>query len=343
MSWRPALLVGLALSVSAPLPPISNGPDVDRALGTITANDIRGQLSFLASDLLEGRGTPSRGLDLAAEYLASELRAVGVAPGVGSSYFQEASWPVGSASPTATVRNVIGIIPGRDPKLKDTYLMVSGHYDHLGQRGNGPDTIYNGANDDASGCVGVLQVAKALASMKQAPRRTIVFAFWFGEERGLVGSRYYGEHPIFPIGKTVAMVNLEQIGRTDDTEGPRVGALSMTGFDYSDVGPIFAAVGKKLLIEVSKHPRNSDAFFARSDNAALARQGVPAHTLCTAFEYPDYHGLADTWDKVDAANMARVLRVVTVGVLTLADWTETPKWNMDNPKAERFAKARKGG
>jgi Zn-dependent M28 family amino/carboxypeptidase len=162
---------------------------------------------------------------------------------------------------------------------------------------------------------------------------------YYGEERGGFGSRYYAEHPAISIANTIANINLEQIGRTDDSEGPRKDELSMTGFDYSDLGPMLNASGQKVGIKVTGHPRNSDAFFNRSDNATLARFGVPAHTVCTAFVYPDYHGPADTWDKVDYANTARVLRGVAVGLLDLANSDQAPKWTESNPKTAAYVKA----
>ena len=126
----------------------------------------------------------------------------------------------------------------------------------------------------------------------------------------MLGSRYYGRNPIIPVDKTVADVNLEQVGRTDDSEGPRVGSAALTGFGYSEVSKVSRRLGRGRGDEaVVKHPRNSDAFFGRSDNQALADLGVPAHTLCVAFSYPDYHGAADHWDKVDYANMAKVDRM----------------------------------
>jgi Zn-dependent M28 family amino/carboxypeptidase len=162
---------------------------------------------------------------------------------------------------------------------------------------------------------------------------------FFGEEKGLLGSRYYGRHPVFPIEKTVADVNLEQVGRTDSSEGPQLSNASMTGFDYSDVGKIFKAAGEMTGIDVYKHEQNSDPFFGRSDNQALADQGVPAHTLCTAFVYPDYHGAGDHWDKIDYQNMAKVDRMVALGLIMIANNAEEPKWNEENPKAARYAKA----
>jgi Zn-dependent M28 family amino/carboxypeptidase len=219
--------------------------------------------------------------------------------------------------------------------------MVTAHYDHIGIRGPAGDSdrIYNGANDDGSGTVSVIELASALASLKDRPKRSLLFVAFFGEEKGLLGSRYYGRNPIIPVEKTVADVNLELVGRTDDSEGPKLAEASLTGFGYSTVSTVFAEAGRLEGVQVVRHPRNSDAFFSRSDNQALADLGVPAHTLCVAFQYPDYHQAADHWDKVDYANMAKIDRTVARALLTIADDPEEPKWDESNPKAEQYLKA----
>jgi hypothetical protein len=474
-------------------------PDTSAALDRISADSLRGHLSFIASDLLEGRGTPSRGQDLAAEYIAAQFRRAGLEAVGDDGYFQTANWtfaatnlqdfsfrlnvgkqqlnvpanllsfslakalalapsaivkldasdaavldgqsaatlagkvvvtnlpdfnamppdqaklarkgwqaygakleklgpalllvvdrmhPAGNAGgngrlidpensgetvstlPRMTLhsqpaiealdrlransgarlsvnvaapveravklRNVIGVLRGSDPVLKDTYVMVTAHYDHLGIKGG---VIYNGANDDGSGTVSVMEIAGALAGMKQRPARSIVFMTVFGEELGLFGSRYYGRHPILPIKQTVADVNLEQVGRTDSSEGPQLNNASMTGFDFSDVGTVFQKAGKLTGIDVYKNAANSDFYFGLSDNQALADQGVPAHTLCVAYEYPDYHGAGDHWDKVDYVNMAKVNRMVALGVLMIANDPVAPKWNTANPLTKPYVDA----
>jgi Zn-dependent M28 family amino/carboxypeptidase len=238
------------------------------------------------------------------------------------------------------LRNVIGVIPGSDPVLRDSYVIVSAHYDHIGigQASDG-DKIYNGANDDASGTVSVIELGTALSRLRIRPKRTLVFITWFGEEKGLLGSRYYGRHPVFPLAKTVAMVNLEQVGRTDSSEGPQVSNATLTGFDFTDLGPIFKAAGDLTGINVYKHEKNSDAFFGRSDNQALADAGIPAHTLCTAFVYPDYHQAGDHWEKVDYENMARVNRMVALALISIGNNPQAPKWNEANPKTARYVEA----
>jgi hypothetical protein len=248
------------------------------------------------------------------------------------------------AAPTVVpskVRNVIGLLRGSDPALKDTYLLITAHYDHLGIRDNGtPDHIFNGANDDGSGTASVIEIANALAALPTRPRRSIVFMTQFGEEKGDLGSRYYVQHPIFPLAKTIVDVNLEQVGRTDDLEGPRVGAFNLTGFDYTDLPAVFRRAGQQTDIQVIKHEKNSDAYFTRSDNAAFAEAGVPATTLSVAYDYPDYHKAGDEWPKLDYENMAKVDRTVALAALDIANNPQAPKWDASNPKTERFVKAR---
>lgn len=511
MFGRPvrALLVPIlaALLIAADAPPsrFVLTPDMEAALDTVSADSLRGHLSFIASDLLEGRATPSPGLDIAAEYIAAQFRRAGLEPVGDDAYFQTAHWramqrnmsafsliikageadlkfaeqqvsisaarglalnkapvikvafddsaglaalaaedvagrvvltelpdlrradrsrlgetfrarnafldglarlkpailisidrvgttgtgegpvglidprnprPTGQTTPVPLItvhsaeaaklydgfesikplevslslpepeekpvklRNVVGLLRGSDPELKDTYILVTAHYDHVGRRpSDGDDDIFNGANDDGSGTVTVIELASALSRLKPRPRRSIVFMAVFGEERGLLGSRYYGRNPIFSLSKTVANINLEQVGRTDSTEGPQVARASVTGFDYSDLGEILKAAGEMTAVEVYKHPTNSDAYFSRSDNRALADQGVPSHTLCVAFNYPDYHGAGDHWDKIDYDNMAKIARTVGVGLLMIASRAEAPRWNKSNPRAARYIKA----
>jgi Zn-dependent M28 family amino/carboxypeptidase len=337
-----AFAVAPLLSTAAPI-----DPAVAPLLERISANSMRGNLSFLASDLLEGRGTPSRGLDISAEYIAAQFRRAGLEPLGDDGYFQTADWSQidpkrakNAATPAAPVkvRNVVGILRGSDPILKDSYILVTAHYDHLGVKEGAGDQIYNGANDDGSGTVSVIELANAFAANGVRPKRSIVFMTVFGEEHGLVGSRYYGAHPLVPIEKTIAGINLEQIGRTDDSEGPQRKAFAVTGFDFSDVGTMLQQAGDATGVRVTKHPVNSDKYFSRSDNQALADQGVPAHTISVAYAFPDYHQAGDHWDKIDYENMAAVDRTVALAIWQIANNPQTPKWNAANPKAAAYLK-----
>lgn len=336
-------------SISSTKLPVSIAPALQAIMDGISANSMRGHLSFLASDLLEGRDTPSRGLDLAAEYIAAQFRASGLEAAGDDGYFQTADWnkinPRRNASSSESaehvapvkVRNVIGVLRGSDPLLKDSYILVTAHYDHLGIRKSlFGEKIYNGANDDASGTVSVIALAQAFAAMSERPKRSIVFMTFFGEEKGLVGSRYYGTHPIFPIEKTVAGINIEQVGRTDDSEGVQVASVAVTGFDFSEVGAIIRQAGLASGVKVWKHPVNSDRYFGASDNQALADHGIPAHTISVAYEFPDYHGTGDHWNKIDYENMAKVNRAVAVAIATIANDAKVPQWDTVNPKAAKY-------
>ena len=154
-----------------------------------------------------------------------------------------------------------------------------------------------------------------------------------------MGSQYYAKHPIFPLAKTVAAINLEQLGRTDSSTGRQLNTASLTGYDYSDVPNFFEEAGHQTGIKVYMDKESSDVYFSRSDNAALAEEGVPAHTLTVAFDFPDYHGLGDRWQKLDYENMARVDRMIALGVLNIANSAKVPQWNAQNPKVTAFREA----
>ncbi len=242
------------------------------------------------------------------------------------------------------LRNVIGVLRGSDPALKDTAVLLSAHYDHIGMAPSANedgDRVYNGANDDASGVATIIEIAGALGRLPERPRRSIVFAAFFGEEKGMLGSGYYARHPVFPLAGTVADINLEQVGRTDSAEGPRLHSASITGFDFSDVSDFLVRAGKQTGVRVYKDENKSARFFRLSDNIRLAEKGVPAHSVTVAFVFPDYHGLDDEWEKLNYKNMAEVTRMLALGTLLIADSPEPPRWRADNPATRAYREARK--
>ena len=290
--------------------------------GQTPVESLRSNLAYLASDELEGRATPSRGLDLAADFIADQFRQARLEPaGARASYFQVARFK------NHEVRNVAGVLTGSDPELKHQYVMLSAHYDHLGR---GPKGIFHGANDNASGTVSVIEIARELAALPVHPKRSILFVAFFGEEEGLIGSSYYASHPLVPLKDTVAEINLEQIGRTDDNSGPKVARFAFTGPSYSDIPAI---MGEAALAEgVKVYSRNdSDSFFDRSDNLPFARKGIPDTTIVVAFEYPDYHDTGDTIDKINFPNMALVDKAIAAGIERLADEPGIPHWKRKAP------------
>jgi hypothetical protein len=201
--------------------------------------------------------------------------------------------------------NVIGVLPGTD--LKNEYLFITAHYDHLGKR----DTvIYYGADDDGSGTVGVIELAEAYAKAKAAgkgPRRSIVFMTVSGEEKGLLGSEYYGYHPLFPLNKTTADLNIDMIGRSDPDRktGDSTNYVYVVGDDKisSDLKTLSESQNKKYTkLELDykyNDPNDKEQIYYRSDHYNFARHGVPIIFYYDGMLRPDYHRPTDTIEKIN--------------------------------------------
>lgn len=289
------------------------------------AAEIRGAMEFLASDAMQGRGSGSHDELLAATYLASQLRQIGIEPlGDNGGYIQNVSGEFNfyrEGKKQWNTRNVIGVLHGSDPKLKDEVLLLTAHMDHLGTGNavNG-DNIYNGADDDASGCVAVLQLARALAEKKEAPKRTVLFVFFGSEETGGQGNGYFLQHPPFPLKNIVANLEFEMIGRADAAVKPD--ELWLTGYELSNLGPELAKHGAKLVAD--PHPQQH--FFQRSDNYALARQGVVAQTVSSFGLHADYHRPSDDVAHLDFAHMEQAIQSMVGPVVWLANSDFKPEW-----------------
>ena len=235
------------------------------------------------------------------------------------------------------LRNVAGILRGSDPAVRDQFVILSAHYDHLGMKPPGPgNRIFHGANDNASSDASLIEIAKALGA-EPHPRRSLLFLAVFGEEEGLLGSGYYVRHPLIPLARTVADINLEQLGRTDTSDGPEVARFGFTGPSYSNLPQIMAAAAKTEGTAVYRK-ETADDYFDRSDNYSFALAGVVAHTIVVAFEFPDYHAVSDEADKIDYANLARVDRGITAGIAAVANAQEAPKWS-DSKAARMYREA----
>jgi Zn-dependent M28 family amino/carboxypeptidase len=285
---------------------------------------IRGSMEFLASDAMQGRASGSHDELLAATYLASQLREIGIAPaGDEGGYIQNVSGEFNfyrEAKKQWNTRNVIGRLEGRDEKMKDQVILLTAHMDHIGigKSVNG-DNIYNGADDDASGCVAVLQLARALAHEK-APKRTVLFVFFGSEETGGQGNQYFLQHPPVPLKSIVANLEFEMIGRADSAVKPD--ELWLTGFDRSNLGTELAKHGAKLVGD--PHPKQN--FFQRSDNYALAKQGVVAHTISSFGLHKDYHPPGDDVAHIDFNHMESAIHSMLGPVKWLADSEFKPEW-----------------
>ncbi len=287
------------------------------------ADEIRGTMEFLASDALQGRGSGTKDELLAAVYLASQLREIGVEPGGdGGGYIQNVSGEFNfyrEGKKQWNTRNVIGVLKGSDAKLRDEVILLTAHMDHVGIREavNG-DNIYNGADDDASGCVAVLQLARALAG--KHPKRTVLFVFFGSEETGGQGDQYFLQHPPMPLKNIVANLEFEMIGRPDPAVKPD--ELWLTGFERSNLGSELAKHGAKLVAD--PHPKEN--FFQRSDNYALAKKGVVAQTVSSFGLHADYHRPSDDLAHIDFSHMERAIHSMLEPVEWLANSDFKPEW-----------------
>ncbi len=221
----------------------------------------------------------------------------------------------------AEVRNVIGFVRGSDPELAKQCVLYTAHLDHIG-RASGEDTVNNGADDDASGVTAVLALAEAFASMKTRPKRSTVFMTYWGEEKGLLGSRYFADHPLWPLKDIVANINIEMVGR------PEAGADKktwMTGWEHSDLGTLMGKGAKRNHVTVFEHPRFSKMLYGASDNMSLVKVGVIAHSFSAGSLHKDYHQPGDEWEKLKLPHMTTVVRGLFAGSLPIANGTVTPQ------------------
>jgi hypothetical protein len=215
----------------------------------------------------------------------------------------------------ATITNAIGYLPGTDPKAG--VLLLTAHLDHLGVRPDG--VVMPGANDDASGTVAVMELARAFATGKPM-RRGILFVAYGAEEIGGLGSTYFGKHPPIPLSDIVANIEFEMIG-AQDPKLPK-GSLMMTGFERSNLGPML----KKNGALVASDPYPDQRFFERSDNYSLALQGIVAHTLSGWAVVPTYHQPTDTVENLDLPYMVRAIQSLIRPIRRLAGGNFRPDW-----------------
>lgn len=220
------------------------------------------------------------------------------------------------------VRNVIGILKGSDAELSKEAIIVSAHLDHIGEQSGLADPVFNGADDNATGVTAVLSIADAFGAMKTRPKRTVIFMTYWGEEKGLLGSRYYVSHPLWPLEKTVANVNIEMVGR------PEAGAAEkswMTGWNQSNLGQLVSKGSERIGVKIFEHPRFSKMLYRASDNAPFVDQGVIAHSFSAGSLHNDYHQPGDEWDRLDLKHMTKVIRGLYAGCVPIANGDLTPK------------------
>jgi len=224
---------------------------------------------------------------------------------------------------STTAPNVVGIVEGTDPVLKKEFVVFSAHMDHIGISAGKPDSINNGADDDGSGTVGVLELAEAFGQKKVATRRSLIFLTVSGEEKGLWGSAYFTSHPPVPLAQVVADLNMDMIGRNwTDT-------IAVIGREYSSLGPTLdsvAAAHRQLNMTPVGDQWPEERTFFRSDHYNFARSGVPI-LFFTSGLHPDYHEPSDSPDKIEAEKEARLLQLVYWMGQAVGNAASKPTWN----------------
>ena len=226
--------------------------------------------------------------------------------------------------------NVLGYIEGTDEKLKDELLIITAHYDHLGRRGS---AIYNGADDNGSGTSTAMEVAEAFAEAKKqgvGPRRSVLVMLVSGEEKGLLGSQYYAEHPVFPLENTIADINVDMVGRVDEKHKDNPEYIYVIGSDrlsteLHQINEQANATYTKLELDYTYNAEDDpNRYYYRSDHYNFAQRGIPAIFFFNG-THPDYHRTSDTIDKIQFDKMAKIGQLVFYTAWELANREERIK------------------
>jgi hypothetical protein len=257
-------------------------------------------------------------------------------------------------------RNVVAVVGGSDPRLKNTYIAFGAHYDHLGAApdvaasasghassspscpqapaASGGDTVFNGADDNASGTAALLALAKAYARGSR-PLRSVLFVWHTGEERGLWGSRFFADHPTVPLEAIVAHVNLDMVGRNHHDRAENADTLLLVGSDWisSEVHATAveanAALRRPFALDFSMNsPSDPGLAYYRSDHYSYAAKGIPSVFITTG-PHADYHALSDTADKIDYGKLARVVEYASELGSRLANMTRAPERDFAGARA----------
>lgn len=252
---------------------------------------------------------------------------------------------VATKSETVYTQNVVGILEGSDPVLKKEYVAIGAHYDHVGMNPffNGPDKIWNGADDDGSGTVGVMAIAKAFAESPVKPKRSILFIWHAGEEKGLWGSEYFTDNPTVPMTSIVTQLNVDMIGRyqnpgdenhPQNKELPKQDEIYLIGSRMmsTELGDLSDSVNKNFLnLKFNfryDDPNDPEQFFYRSDHFNYARRGVPIIFYMDG-SHADYHRVTDTVDKINFNSMEKVAKTIYATGWELSNRAVRPK--VDKP------------
>ena len=316
---------------------------------SINNKDLYKHIEVLSSDSLEGRETGKPGQKMAAEYIANHFKKIGIPPYKRKTYYQKFKVKserhickcddcdlaffkrIFKSNQTIKGENVLGYIEGSD--LKDELLIITAHYDHLGKHDS---LIFNGADDDASGVSAALEIAEAFMLAKKAgygPRRSILIMPVSGEEKGLLGSRYYTDNPIYPLENTVANLNIDMIGRLDDwhDNGNYVYLIGSDRLSY-DLHNLNEKINDDYIgIDLDYRFNDKDdpnRYYYRSDHYNFAKNNIPVIFYFNGV-HEDYHKPSDTIEKIDFDKINTITRLIFLTAWEIANRDERIKLRDD--------------
>lgn len=308
------------------------------AVSSSSEQNLRRQIEYLSSDALEGRRTGEPGATSAAGYIVNAFAKIKLKPGVRMptgklNYMQTFAGKAASPDKPVSGYNVIGILEGHDKVLKNEAIVIGAHYDHLGRGGEGslaPNSteVHHGADDNASGTSAIIELARQFAKSK-TNKRTIIFIAFSGEEEGLFGSKYYTNNPVFPIENTVAMFNLDMVGRLKDDK-LSIGGIG-TASEWNQLvkrkneimvdGPDGNTIGNHFTLQLTEDG------FGPSDHASFYMKKVPVLFFFTG-THLDYHKPSDTAEKINYEGEARIINYVASLVKAVDDNPVKPTYTV---------------
>ena len=295
---------------------------------TIQENELMELLFVYASDYFSGRETGTQGQKIAVDFLKTYYKRQGIAAAEGTEdYFQKMSLDI--KGETIDTENVVAIIPGTEKP--EEYIIISSHLDHVGTRDG---KIYNGADDDGSGTVALLEIAEAFNRASQegyGPKRSVVFIHLTGEEKGLLGSKYYSDNPLYPIANTVANLNIDMVGRLDPKrENPNPNYIYLIGSDRlsQELHEVSEAINTKYTQLELDYTFNAEddpnRFYFRSDHYNFAKKNIPIIFYFNG-THEDYHKHTDTPDKINYPILAKRTKLIFHTAWELANRPERIK------------------
>lgn len=313
------------------------------AVATITEEDVYSRIGVLAHDSMGGRNTPSPGLEMAASWAAAEFEGMGLeAGGDDGSFIQRWDYtPRGAPEAEAgavAVPNVVGLLRGTHPELRDEWVVFTAHFDHVaGGADESGDDIYNGADDNASGTAAVMEIAQAFTTLSTPPSRSMAFVLVSGEEKGLLGARHFARGASLPQEAMVADINADMVSMNAPD------SIFVFGGEYTTLGPILDRVIEahpEIGISIQENQWPQLPLFRMSDQFAFVQEGIPGIFFFSGL-HENLHRPSDELEAVDCDKASRVARLMFFFGYEVAQSQETPQWTAGG--TEMLAELTAGG